>query len=223
MYCALKINVSDNRNSILSWRLFYKFTPSIHQRSTLSKPFKKMDKYDDIILNLKILSKIPRNGRIRKSNLGKVTLEDEGYLLSLRRRYYADSRRQAVNDITLILNDAFDETHKLLESRYLMSSRENGRDRDFIEDQFTIDKALGGDSGTSSSFEDRKKRILDKLSIMYRELSRSTSGLENLRSTYTDDVSTVSALDWMVDKIQLELAEIRNKCPSLVSEDANNS
>ena len=178
-----------------------------------------MDKYDDIILNLKILSKIPRNGRIRKSNLGKVTLEDEGYLLSFRRRYYNDSRRQAVNDITLILNDAFDETHKLLESRYLMSSRENGRDRDYLEEHTSIDKT--SDQGTSSSFEDRKKRILDKLSIMYRELSRSISGLENLRSTYCDDVSTVSALDWMVDKIQLELAEIRNKCPFLITDEAD--
>ena len=66
------------------------------------------DKFDNLIVNLKILAKIPRNGRIRRFK-GKVTLEDDHLFVPIKRFIYNDSRDQALTDITSIIYDSFSE------------------------------------------------------------------------------------------------------------------
>lgn len=149
-------------------------------------------KYDRILLNLKILTQVPRNGRIRKTTRGNVTLEDEGYLVPFRRYFMSDSRHQAIGDISALLADAFAEVKLLLNSKFLLSNLEH-----------------------SEQEEDERKATLERVETMYKELSGAREGIENLKSTYAEDVKTISALNLLNDKIDSQLREIRRKCTNL--------
>jgi hypothetical protein len=59
---------------------------------------------DKLLVNLRIISKIPKNGRITRSSDGVITLETNGYglLISLKRFLTADSRRQTLIELDKI-------------------------------------------------------------------------------------------------------------------------
>jgi len=151
-----------------------------------------MDKYDRIILNLKIIAQIPRNGRLRRITKGAVTLEDDHLLVPLKRMIYHDSRHQSLNDLSAIINESISESKLWLVSKDL----DDGEDLDSLDDM-----------------SDSKRAVVEKVSLMYRELERSTVGLENLKSTYRDDISIVSSLDILIEKVHSHLADIKRKCP----------
>lgn len=150
-----------------------------------------MDKYDRIILNLKIISQVPRNGRLRRITKGAVTLEDDHLLVPFKRMIYHDSRHQSLNDISAIFNESISESKLWLASKDLDT----------------------GEFESLDEMSDTKRCIVEKVSLMYRELERSTVGLENLKSTYRDDISIASSLDIIIEKVISHLAEIKRKCP----------
>jgi len=68
-------------------------------------------KYEEVLLNLKILSMIPRNGKIKRSgngnSNGNITLERDDILVPLKRFIYNDGRKKSVTDINCILDETF--------------------------------------------------------------------------------------------------------------------
>jgi len=148
-----------------------------------------MNKYDNVLLHLKILSQIPRNGRIRRTNNGSVTLETDGILVPVKRFIYRDDRKQAVVDINSIVSDAFGEIKSLLTSKYM------------VESDITTDEG---------------RETISRLQLLYIELEKAYIGVHNLKTTYQSDIPITSQIDIVLNKIQSMLGEVKRKCPAAV-------
>jgi hypothetical protein len=63
---------------------------------------------DKLLINLRILSKIPKNGKICRSSDGVISLEypNSGILTSMRRFLTSDSRKQTLLEINKIITDS---------------------------------------------------------------------------------------------------------------------
>jgi hypothetical protein len=73
-----------------------------------------MNNYEITLLNLKIISKIPKNGKIAKSESGIIIEYNTiPFLTSLKRYYYGDSRNKAINDINCIINNGIEIIEQL--------------------------------------------------------------------------------------------------------------
>ena len=71
--------------------------------------------YESLMINLKIISKIPQNGRISRNynintnNVNNIVLEtNNNVFLPFKRIYYGDSRYTAIQDINNIINNTIE-------------------------------------------------------------------------------------------------------------------
>lgn len=60
---------------------------------------------DKLYINLKIIGKIQKNGRLKKSCDGVIALDKQWYLQSIFRALYSDSRKQTLYELDKIIND----------------------------------------------------------------------------------------------------------------------
>ena len=74
---------------------------------------------DKLLINLKIISKIQKNGRITRSYDGIISLENEIFYQSIKRFFSNDSRRQATFEISSVVNEAIDMLRHILNSKYI--------------------------------------------------------------------------------------------------------
>ncbi len=139
-------------------------------------------KYDEIILNLKVLSQIPSNGRIRRIGHGRFTLEEDGFLVPIKRLLYRDSRNSGIKDVESTLNGTFEFIKLLLDSKHL--------------------KRANGTEGNS----DESRVVASQLTNLYREMGKSIIGLRNLKSTYSNDANAVAKIDWCIERMEEEMA-----------------
>jgi hypothetical protein len=150
-------------------------------------------KFDIIVGNLKILSNIPRNGKICRSSNGGITIEADSLLQPLKRILYRDSRTQAITDITSITN----ETFSLL--KLLLSSCAKSRELAQNTQQLTKKEA-------------DLKTIEYQVNMLSKEFTSCITGLENLKTTYNTDIKVKSQLDVILDKIEFYSLEIKEFC-----------
>jgi hypothetical protein len=61
---------------------------------------------EKLLINLKIISKIPKNGRITKSSDGIIYLESNYFFKSIKRFLTSDSRKQSISELSSIYNEA---------------------------------------------------------------------------------------------------------------------
>lgn len=69
---------------------------------------------EKLLINLKIISKIPKNGRITKSSDGIIYLESNYFFKSVKRFLLSDSRRQSVSELSSIYSEAIHLIQNLL-------------------------------------------------------------------------------------------------------------
>lgn len=139
---------------------------------------------DKLLVNLKILSKVPKMGRLSRSVDGIISLENESFYLPIKRYISSDSRKQTMYEINNIVNDAIQLLENIYESKYMNSSE--------------------------IQTEEYKKNC-DLLELVNNSLQCSISGLENLKVTYQDDPNIVSQIDIVVLKIQTCNKEVISK------------
>lgn len=142
-------------------------------------------KYDFVVVNLKVISKIPRNGRIRMTTDGFFTLVDENIFNSLMRKLYGESRYKTVKNLNYFLS----EIESLL--RLLYSNK--------VEETET----------------DENRSTIGQIATVYKELENSIVGFENLKSTYEQDKLTVGKIEVIIDKVHMFMQEIRVKSPTI--------
>lgn len=157
-------------------------------------------KVDRVLVNLRVLSQVTRNGRLRKMSQNILELEHDSYLLPIRRYLTGDSRKQNISDVSSVLSEAFDIVRLLLNSKFLVG----------VDEAESLSEA--------EIFE--RKQLCERLEALYRELDGAAQGLQNLSATYPDDVATLAQLQRLNEKITSNLRLIRSKVPSLVSEDS---
>lgn len=174
---------------------------SLNNIQYLHNPCHEMSdkKYDFIIKNLKSIAQVPRNRRLRTNQNGYFTLEDNHLLVPLKRTIYGEGRRNLARDIDSLLLEIQSQVKLLLSSKHL--DEDNGSN--ITNDE---SKNLGSDD---------KQNIIEQLSHIHRELLRSITGFENLKSTYSSDIWMVSEMEHAVDIVRSCMKKIEQKIPDV--------
>lgn len=149
------------------------------------------DKYDDkiyeyIIVNLKVIARTLKNKRLRMTSNRELDIEDEGFMVPLKRRINGDGREQLIRDLNTLMSEIQTHVRGLLASKH-----------------------LSGDD------TEEQRIVLHQIAGLHRELERSITGFENLKATYESDKRTVSKLEFLMEKIRAQMAEIKRKIPTV--------
>lgn len=173
-------------------------------------------KYDWIIVNLKSIAQVPRNRRLRTNNNGYLTLEDNHLLVPLRRKIYGEGRDKLIRDIKSLMLEVQAQVRLLLSSKYLNGNNGNNGHADEDGDPDMSITPNAPQSGISRiGVSDEKRNVIEQISSIHRELLRSTTGLENLKGTYSNDILMVGELEHVIDQIRLYMDEIEKKVPDV--------
>ena len=147
---------------------------------------KIMDK-DDILVNLKIFSKIKKNDKL---SISENLLEIENrYFASIRRWLNNDNRKDSLLYISSIIDKAF----SIIDETY--SNEQRGRNENENNNNPVI------------PFKEENSELLKKFSV---ELTNSINGLTNLKYTYTSDSLIQSKIDLLIDKVNIRIKKINN-------------
>lgn len=142
---------------------------------------------DSILVNLKIISKIAPNNKLKIAN-NTTSIEKEGLAAWLLRWYSGDSRLKTVNFIKTIVSDSINITTDLMNSTYINNK---GRKAAYEETEFT--------------------KALSTLFLIRTELENSKTGIINLQKTYDMDIQIISQLEVLINKIDGHLSIIDRK------------
>ena len=136
---------------------------------------------DKLLINLKIIANIQKNGRIKRSIYGIISL-DSDYLFyqSFRRFINNDSRKQSIFEINSVITECHEKIKEIINNRFMNAQYSN-------REEFLQNTEL--------------------LFLIYNSLKNSLEGINNLKFTYIDDHNTVSQLDILILKIQNILKE----------------
>lgn len=143
---------------------------------------------DKLLINLKILSKIQKNGRIARSYDGIIALETDAYYQSAKRFLLSDSRKQAVFEINSIISEAITTISSILNSKYMS--------KPFI----------GGEE---------YMKACENLQLIVYEMEQACQGIQNLKFTYQNDQNISSQLDITILKITTTIRDVTIKLASL--------
>lgn len=139
---------------------------------------------DKLLINLKILSKIQKNGRIARSYDGMISLENDSYYQPIKRFLSSDSRKQAVFEINSIITECIDTFSHILNSRHM---------------------------NKMYSQTDEYFKGCENISLLLSELQSAKCGIDNLKFTYQNDPNVSSQLDIIILKITTTIRDISSK------------
>lgn len=136
---------------------------------------------DKLLINLRILSKIQKNGRITKSIDGIINLEQMTLYKGIKRFLNNDSRKQSVYEINSIVDETQNIFEHLLNNKYIHKNYANTTDY---------------------------LKIVESIRLLLKELNDAKHGIENLKFTYKTDENIVSQIDIIILKINTILKNI---------------
>lgn len=139
---------------------------------------------DKLLINLKILSKIQKNGRICRSFDGVISLDSATFVQPLRRFITSDSRKQTVFEITSIITECSELLFNLCNSKHL---------------------------NTNLSYTEDYRKHTDSLFLLLSEMELARTGIDNLKFTYGGDHNTVSQLDIITIRLNNLLSDYKTK------------
>jgi len=139
---------------------------------------------DKLLINLKIISKIQKNGRIARSYDGIISLENDVFYQSIKRFMTSDSRRQAIFEINSVISESIDILHHILNSKYMNKNY-------FQSDEYI--------------------KNCENINLILNELENARQGIDNLKFTYQNDPNTASQIDILVLKINTTIKDVFNK------------
>ncbi len=150
-----------------------------------------MSLLDNIFINLKIISKIPENGRIGTTSAGQVYLEKDDYKTTILRTITNDSRDKTVTFLMGLINDITQISDNIINSLYIDKNYEK----------------TSNNTVTLSQLNENAKKS-HQLSKLVRELKNSKRGIANLYTTYKRDATVSAKLEEVMDKIDLQIEKI---------------
>ena len=136
---------------------------------------------DKLLINLRILSKIQKNGRITKSTDGIINLEQYVLYKGIKRFIYNDSRRQSLFEINSIIDESEQTFTHLMNNKYMNPSHHN----------------------TAEYLKN-----MEIINLLLQELNEAKIGIENLKFTYKNDQNIISQIDIVIIKINSILKNI---------------
>ena len=145
-----------------------------------------------VLLNLKILSKVPKGGRIKRDSNGNITLENDNQVQGIMRFYQGNSRDKAVEDINDVINGAFELAQNLMDSKYV-SIYEFRR------------------TPTESEVTLHEEKV-EELMNLKQELINCKKGITNLKeTTYKNDASIGAQLELCIHNVETKVDQISLK------------
>ena len=152
---------------------------------------------DKIFVDLKILAKLPQNGKLNTIYNNQLYLENDSMFQGIYRFLIGDSRNKTIEKIEDLINTA-----KQLANSLLQSSSMNIYEKSTTPSKFEI-------SEFNKNFQ--------QLKSLSNELKNSQKGINNLRVTYQNDTYVVSKLEVILENIKRLVVEIEsgieNKLP----------
>lgn len=145
---------------------------------------------DKLLINLKILSKIQKNGRIARSYNGMIALESDTMYQSIKRFLSSDSRNQAIFEINSIVTECINVITNMLNNKYMTKNYSN---------------------------TDEYSKTCEHLQLLMTEMEHARNGIENLKFTYQNDPNIVSQLDIIILKINTNIKDTTHKLMILQS------
>jgi hypothetical protein len=139
---------------------------------------------DKLLINLKIISKIQKNGRITRSYDGIISLENNVFYQAIKRFISNDSRKQAIFEINSIISESINILNHILNSKYM--------NKTFNE-------------------SDEYIKNCENITLILSELELSKRGIENLKFTYQNDPNIVSQIDILILKINTTIKDVNSK------------
>lgn len=142
----------------------------------------------DILVNLKIISSIPENGRLRRTTAGirleKIPENIMHIHYTLFRTINGDSRNTAIEDIKRIINCTIERLKEMENSLFFYSAQ--------VSEQVFLNKMIKEEIHT----------IEHNLSVLREELEKTIIGIKNLRHTYKEDSGIVCSVDAILSDIE---------------------
>jgi hypothetical protein len=139
---------------------------------------------DKLLINLKIISKIQKNGRIARSYDGIISLENDVFYQSVKRFVSNDSRRQAIFEINSVITECVEILHHILNSKHM--------NKNFCQ-------------------SDEYIKACENIHLILQEMELAKAGVDNLKFTYQNDPNIVSQIDIIILKINTTLKDISQK------------
>lgn len=161
-----------------------------------------MSLLDNIFINLKIISKIPENGRIGTTSAGRVYLEKDDYKTTILRMLHNDSRDKTVTFLMGLINDITQISDNIINSLYIDKNYEKS----------------SNNTVTLSQLNENAKKS-HQLGKLVRELKNSKRGIANLYTTYKKDATISSNLEEVMDKIDLQIEKIEKALRIITTSD----
>lgn len=136
---------------------------------------------DKLLINLKIISKIQKNGRISRSYDGIISLESDVFYQSIKRFMLNDSRKQAIFEINSVITESIDMLNHIINSKHM--NKNYSQTSEYVKN-------------------------CENINLIITEMELAKLGIENLKFTYQNDPNTASQLDILILKINTTLKDV---------------
>ena len=136
---------------------------------------------DKLLINLRILSKLQKNGRITKSYEGIINLENNTLYKGIKRFLYNDSRKQSVFEINSIIDETEIIFNHLINNKHM--HKQYNQTCEYIKN-------------------------IEIINLLFKELNAAKIGIENLRFTYRNDQTIISQIDIIILKINSIIKDV---------------
>ena len=165
-----------------------------------------MDKLDKLLLELKIVSNVKEYDKLDVSSETNLKIDSPHFLQGFSRMYSGNGREKTLEHLDDLINKIFKITDELLETE--IKSKKPVSTLHILNDDNSNGLFL------NKNLELEKIKFKDDLITIYQNINQhlvtSIDGLQNLKITYLNDVSTTSKLDMLIIKIQNRINKIKD-------------
>ena len=138
---------------------------------------------DDILLSLKIISKLPDNGRLCK---GIKNIDESNFFTPVRRFIVGDGRKNTIDDIRTLIESIELKCQQMEESKYMEQDDSTPR----YPKEFSV--------------------VMNEMLMLSNEMQAALPGLEKLKSTYSYDLATSSNLEILMSKMESQIMRLHS-------------
>lgn len=142
------------------------------------------------LTNLKILAKIKSNNKLTFSD-DQFTIDEWNYIQPLRRWWTQESRTVTISKLEEFINNIFEIIDTVYNSAL-------GTETEDISNSYYVSTA-------TTTFKSENSTIL--LNFV-TEIGNAIIGLNNLKQTYKHDITTVSSLEMIIEKLNVRSKKI---------------
>ena len=146
------------------------------------------------IANLKIISKIKAKDKLYYVEDGenKFYIDEPKWGQGVARWYYSGSRKDTLDSLSKFV----DKTFQTIDSIYNTESNNNSND---------ISNTYYANVAGAKVFKEENSNLLIQFT---QEMSNAIAGLGNLKTTYKDDITTVSNIEILIEKMNVRVKKI---------------